>query len=40
MGGLSMGNFIDLFFNLDIMGQAWPLLLKGLIITLELCLYI
>ncbi|WP_146586195.1 amino acid ABC transporter permease [Puniceibacterium confluentis] len=32
-----MSNFIDLFFNLDIMGQAWPLLFKGLIITLKLC---
>ncbi|GAA6202443.1 amino acid ABC transporter permease [Aquicoccus sp. SU-CL01552] len=32
-----MSNFIDLFFNLDIMAQAWPLLLKGLIITLKLC---
>lgn len=32
-----MSNFIDLFFNVGIMAQAWPLLLKGLIITLELC---
>lgn len=32
-----MNNFIDLFFNLDIMAQAWPLLFKGLIITLKLC---
>ena len=32
-----MANFIDLFFNLDIMAQAWPLLLKGLVVTLKLC---
>ena len=32
-----MANFIDLFFNLDIMAQAWPLLFKGLIVTLKLC---
>ncbi|MDX2484111.1 MAG: amino acid ABC transporter permease [Pseudodonghicola sp.] len=32
-----MNNFIDLFFNLEIMAQAWPLLFKGLIITLKLC---
>ncbi|MDQ2092951.1 amino acid ABC transporter permease [Rhodalgimonas zhirmunskyi] len=32
-----MDNFIDLFFNLDVMAKAWPLLLKGLIVTLQLC---
>jgi len=32
-----MSNFIDLFFNLNIMTQAWPLLLQGLGITLRLC---
>ncbi|MFW2589898.1 amino acid ABC transporter permease [Sagittula sp. SSi028] len=32
-----MSNFIDLFLNLDIMAQAWPLLLKGLVVTLKLC---
>ncbi|WP_428928891.1 amino acid ABC transporter permease [Marinibacterium sp. SX1] len=32
-----MANFIDLFFNIDIMMKAWPLLLKGLVVTLKLC---
>lgn len=32
-----MANFIDLFFNIDIMTKAWPLLVKGLVVTLKLC---
>jgi len=32
-----MENFIETFFNLDIMGQALPLLLRGALMTLELC---
>lgn len=32
-----MDNLLDQFFNLDIMAQAFPLLLKGLWMTLKLC---
>ena len=32
-----MENFIDAFFNIDIMRQATPLLLKGAWVTLQLC---
>lgn len=32
-----MDIFLDAFFNIDIMRQATPLLLKGFIVTLQLC---
>ncbi|SES37163.1 amino acid ABC transporter membrane protein 2, PAAT family [Tranquillimonas rosea] len=32
-----MQDFIELFFNLDIMAQTLPLLLKGFWVTLQLC---
>lgn len=32
-----MENVIDTFFNIDIMRQSFPLLLKGALITLKLC---
>ncbi|MDH2328940.1 amino acid ABC transporter permease [Cereibacter sp. SYSU M97828] len=32
-----MPGIMEMFFNLDIMAQAWPLLLQGLWMTLRLC---
>ena len=32
-----MDTFIQTFFNFDIMAQAFPLLLKGAVMTLKLC---
>ncbi|SLN27668.1 Inner membrane amino-acid ABC transporter permease protein YecS [Aquimixticola soesokkakensis] len=32
-----MDLFLQTFFDFDIMRQAWPLLLKGAVMTLELC---
>ena len=35
-----MDAFIDTFFNIDIMRQAFPLLMKGAWITLQLCAFV
>ncbi len=35
-----METLADSFFNLDILRQAWPLLLQGLWVTLKLCLLV
>ena len=32
-----MDQFVELFLNVDIMMRSWPLLLKGLKVTMELC---
>lgn len=37
--GLSMDIFLEQFFNLEIMAEVFPLLMKGLLVTLEICLF-
>ncbi|KAA0019049.1 amino acid ABC transporter permease [Salinicola corii] len=35
-----MDNFVDQFFNLDLMWQSLPLLMKGLGVTLQICVVV